>query len=78
MQFLILGSADVDEITVGDDPVHGEDDGIEVAQEPHHDAVVTNAGKKVKNKKNYHWSESHDTLIPIDLIFFVTEEELVE
>ena len=48
---MILGSADVDEITVGDDLVHGEDDGIEMAQEPHHDAVVTYAGKKVKNKK---------------------------
>ena len=45
------GSADVDEIAVGDDLVHGEDDGIEVAQEPHHDTVVTNAGKKVKNRK---------------------------
>ena len=51
MQFLILGSADVDEIAVGDDLGHGEDDGIEVAQEPHHDTVVTNAGKKVKNRK---------------------------
>ena len=48
---MILGSADVDEITVGDDLVHGEDDGIEVAQEPHHDTEVTNAGEKVKNKK---------------------------
>ena len=46
-----LGSADVDEIAVVEDLVHGEDDEIEVAQEPHHDAVVTNAGKKVKNKK---------------------------
>ena len=72
MQFLILGSADVDEITVGDDLVHDEDDGIEVAQEPHHDEVVTNAGKKVKNRKNnYPRSQGQDTLIPID--FFITE-----
>ena len=46
-----LGSVYVDEIAVGDDLGHCEDDGIEIAQEPHHDTVVTNAGEKVKNKK---------------------------
>ena len=78
MQFLIighLGSADVDEIAVGDDLVHGEDDGIEMAQEPHHDAVVTYAGKKVKNKKNnYPRIEGQDTLILIDLIFLLQKK----
>ena len=43
------GSADVDEIALVDDPVHGEDDENEINNAPHHDAVV-NDSKKVKNK----------------------------
>ena len=49
---VILGhseSADVDEIALVDDPVHGEDDENEIDNAPHHDAAV-NDSKKVKNK----------------------------
>ena len=51
--FLVIlghsGSADVDEIALVDDPVHGEDDENEINNAPHHDAAV-NDSKKVKNK----------------------------
>ena len=49
--FLVIlghsGSADVDEIALVDDPVHGEEDEPEINNAPHHDAVVNNS-KKVK------------------------------
>ena len=51
--FLVIlghsGSADVDEIALVDDPVHGEEDENEIDNAPHHDAVV-NDSKKVKIK----------------------------
>ena len=49
---VILGhseSADVDEIVLVDDPVHGEEDEPEIDNAPPHDAAV-NDSKKVKIK----------------------------
>ena len=49
---VILGhseSADVDEIALVDDPVHGEEIKNEIDNATHHDAVV-NDSKKVNNK----------------------------
>ena len=43
------GSADVDEIALVDDPVHGVEVENEIDNATHHDAVV-NDSKKVKNK----------------------------
>ena len=43
------GSADVDEITLVDEDVHGEEDENEIDNATHHYAVV-NDRKKVKNK----------------------------
>ena len=51
--FLVIlghsGSADVDEIALVNDPVHGEDDENETNNAPHHDAAV-NESKKVEIK----------------------------
>ena len=61
-------SADVDEITVVDDPIHGEDDGIEMAKERLHDGVVK-GGKKVKKIKKVILRVRLQAQIPIDFKF---------